>query len=210
MLLIATTNLGKLREFRTLIDPGVDLRSLEGLAVPVVEESADSFVGNARLKAEGYAKATGLWTLADDSGLEVKALGGKPGVHSARFAEIHDRGTGDAANINLLLEMMRDVPDADRRGRFVCVLALASPQGSTVLVARGEVEGLITRHPVGGQGFGYDPIFFHERLGKTFGQLSPQEKEKVSHRASAAARLKEAVASLGGWGRVLNPVPGRV
>lgn len=191
-LLIATTNAGKVREFREMLGAGrfewCDLKGLTG--VPEVEETGRTFRENACLKASAYAKFAGCWALADDSGLEVDALGGKPGVHSARWAQMHDQGEGDANNNVLLLRQIEAVPDAARAARFVCVLALSDEAGNIVLTARDTVEGRLLRAACGTNGFGYDPLFLIDALGKTTAELEPDEKHAVSHRGNAMRRLK--------------------
>ena len=153
-LLIATSNKGKIREFREML--GQDRFTWSDLTehreLPPVEETGATFRANACLKAAGYAKAMEMWALADDSGLEVDALGGKPGVHSARWAEMNNAGKGDAANNALLLQQIQDVPDEKRTARFVCVLALSNPQGQIILTARDTVEGRVIRAPRGTNG----------------------------------------------------------
>jgi XTP/dITP diphosphohydrolase len=201
-LLVATTNAGKLREFRDLL--GADRFTWMGLSdfphVPVVEETGPTFRANACLKAAGYAKATGQWTLADDSGLEVDALAGKPGVHSARWAELHGKGSGDAANNTLLLQQIAEIPDERRTARFVCVLALADPAGRIILTARDTIEGRLLRAAVGENGFGYDPLFYVDALQQTSAQLPPLQKHQVSHRGKAVGRLKQLLERIGSDG----------
>ncbi len=191
-LLIATTNPGKVREFREML--GEDRFTWDDLSrrpsFTLVEETGQTFLDNACLKADGYARQFESWALADDSGLEVDALGGAPGVHSARWAEINNTGHGDNDNNNTLLEQLKDVPDERRTARFVCVLALADPGGRIILTARDTVEGRILRSPRGSNGFGYDPLFFIEPLGRTTAELSPREKHEVSHRGKALRRMK--------------------
>ena len=196
--LIATGNSGKVREFREMLGQGRftwrGLAEFPGIAP--VEEIGHTFRANAMLKASDYARASGIWALADDSGLEVDALGARPGVYSARWAQMHGAGQGDAANNVLLLEQLRDVPDERRRARFVCVLALADPAGRIVLTVRDTIEGRILRDAAGSNGFGYDPLFYVETLGRTTAQMSPQEKHWVSHRGKALVRLKELMQGL--------------
>lgn len=156
-----------------------------------VEETGQTFRANACLKASRYAMRHRMWALADDSGLEVDALGGKPGVTSARWAEINGTGKGDADNNTTLLRQLENVPDEARTARFVCVLALADPSGRVILTARDTAEGTILRSPRGGNGFGYDPLFFVSELGKTTAELSPDEKHRISHRGKALRRLRE-------------------
>lgn len=192
-LLLATTNAGKIREFRellagsgwTLLTPaevGLDL---------TVEETGDSYAENARLKAEAYARASGLTALADDSGIEVDALDGAPGVHSARYA---GQDTTHAHKIKVLLAAIRDVPPERRTARFRAVIAISPPQGPT-RYAEGVCEGAIAERPSGAGGFGYDPIFLVGDSGRTMAELSVAEKNIVSHRAralrAAAAILEE-------------------
>jgi XTP/dITP diphosphohydrolase len=192
-LLIATSNAGKVREFREMLGGGErfawdDLSRHNGFTA--VEETGQTFLANACLKASGYARQFETWALADDSGLEVDALGGAPGVHSARWAELRGTGKGDADNNRTLLGQLESVPDERRGGRFVCVLALADPGGRIILTARDSVEGRILRNPRGSNGFGYDPLFFIEPLGRTTAELSPREKHEVSHRGRALRRLR--------------------
>lgn len=190
-LLIATSNAGKVREFRQML--GGERFTWRSLAdfpeIPMVEETGHTFRANAVLKAAGYARATGVWALADDSGLEVDALGNKPGVHSARWAEMHQAGEGDADNNALLLDQLRNVPVDRRSARFVCVLALSDPAGRIWLTTRDTVAGRIQFAPVGNNGFGYDPLFYIDALGRTTAQLSPDEKHGISHRGKALRRL---------------------
>jgi len=191
-LLIATSNPGKVREFRQML--GGERFEWDDLSkhrsFTPVEETGNTFLANACLKARGYAKQFDTWALADDSGLEVDALGGSPGVHSARWSELNDAGKGDSHNNMTLLRQLDEVPDERRTGRFVCVLALADPAGRIILTARGCVEGRILRAPLGSNGFGYDPLFLIESLARTTAQLSPLEKHEVSHRGRALRRLR--------------------
>ena len=154
--------------------------------VPDVVEDAPDFVGNARLKAAALVAATGHAALADDSGLEVDALGGEPGVRSARFA---GDGASDADNVSLVLERLTGVPDAARTARFRCVIVLQRPDGTEV-VADGAVEGRIIDAPRGESGFGYDPVFVPvEGDGRTFAEMSAEEKHSISHRGRALRSL---------------------
>lgn len=166
-----------------------DLSQVSGLST--VAETGQTFRENACLKASGYALQTKMWALADDSGLEVDALGGNPGVYSARWAEMNNSGRGDADNNSLLLKQLDQIPNDQRTGRFVCVLALSDPQGRILLTARDTVEGRILREPRGSNGFGYDPLFFIEELGKTAAELQPIEKHRISHRGKALCKLRE-------------------
>ncbi|MEM7344151.1 MAG: RdgB/HAM1 family non-canonical purine NTP pyrophosphatase [Chloroflexota bacterium] len=184
-LLIATNNLHKVEEYQEIFaDLPVQLTSLaaEGITLDP-EETGDTFVANALLKAEAFAEVSGLLTLADDSGLEVDALNGEPGVYSARYGNTpkHDH----VARYQLLLEKLKGVPDAERTGRFRCVIALAINQ-TVIGTVDGRIEGVITREPKGSSGFGYDPVFFVPDLNRTLAELSSAEKHQISHRGRAA------------------------
>lgn len=188
---VATGNAGKVRELAALLDgAGVELVPLgEFPGAPEVVEDADTYAGNARLKARAAALHTRLPALADDSGLEVDALGGAPGVRSARFAAEHGGGDSDADNVALLLRRLEQVPDGQRGARFRCVIVVATPDGRE-LIAEGTCEGSIARRPAGDGGFGYDPVFFHPPLRATFAQVDPARKDAVSHRAAACHALR--------------------
>jgi XTP/dITP diphosphohydrolase len=190
-LLIATGNPGKVREFRDLLNlPGLTLAGLADFPdIAEVDETGRTFRANAMLKASGYARATGLWAVADDSGLEVDALDKNPGVLSARWAAMHDAGTGNDANNRLLRQQLQNVPDDRRTARFVCVLAVADPAGRIILTVRDTVEGTILRDSVGTGGFGYDPLFRAEGHDRTLAELSPEQKHAISHRGKATRRL---------------------
>jgi XTP/dITP diphosphohydrolase len=198
-LLIATANLGKVREFREML--GGDRYRWRDLSefpsIPPIEETGQTFLENASLKASGYAKHFGMWALADDSGLSVDALEGKPGVFSARWAEMNHSGKGDAANNATLLRQIAHIPDDQRTARFVCVLALSNPAGEIILTATDAVEGLIIRESRGSNGFGYDPLFLVESLGRTTAELSADEKHAISHRGKALRRLRESMGRVG-------------
>jgi len=182
----ATTNPGKLREFRRAFENLIDLDILPGLeSIPVCEETGATFEENAIQKALYYSKHSKGYLFAEDSGLEVDALAGQPGVYSARFA---GPGAPDEANNRLLLDRMRDLPD--RTARFVCVVALAE-NGRLVRTFRGEVEGSLTDAPRGANGFGYDPLFFYPPFGCTFGEVPLERKMTVSHRAKALRAMLE-------------------
>ena len=187
---IATSSAGKLRDFAgAAFAHRVEVATLEGFAsLPSVEEDGETFEANARKKAEHYSRlAPGKLVLADDSGLEVGALGGAPGVRSARYAADADApqsASRDSANNARLLRDLEGIPDRRRSGRFVCVIA-AARDGVTLAVFRGKAGGVILREPRGSGGFGYDPLFYVESLGKTFAQLSAEEKARVSHRGRA-------------------------
>ena len=204
-LLLATHNRGKLRELRELIAdlPNVTLRCLADLDEHLeVEETGKTFAENAELKARVVAEATGAITLADDSGLEVDALGGRPGVFSARYA---GPDATDADRVAKLLAELIDNPEAERKARFRCAVALVRPQDpaldgddKSVLVAleEGASEGTILRAPVGKSGFGYDPVFFSPTLGKTFAEAGAAEKNRVSHRGRAMLAILPALRAL--------------
>ena len=191
-LLIASNNAHKVREIEEILtgyfDEMVTMREA-GLDIDVVEDGR-TFRENAVKKATEILEKSGFdATLADDTGLCVDALGGAPGVYSARYAgEAHDT----AANNALLMENMKDVPDGERTCRFTCCVALAR-RGRPVLVVEGKAEGLLLRAPVGENGFGYDPYFFYPPLGKSFAELTAQEKNSVSHRRAALDTLRKAL-----------------
>lgn len=192
-LLFATRNEGKVRELQELVGNALEVASLRQYPeLPEVEEDADTFEGNARKKALAAAKAAGLPSLADDSGLCVEALGGRPGVYSARYAEGTDR-----ERYRKLLAELDGVPDERRGAAFVCALCLAFPDGRTV-VEHGRCEGRIGREPRGEGGFGYDPIFLVEATGKTMAELAPGEKSKISHRGRAFERMRPHLLALTG------------
>jgi XTP/dITP diphosphohydrolase len=192
-LLAATTNRGKIGEItRILSASGLTILSPADLGLRLdVEEHGLTFADNAVAKALAWHRASGLPSLADDSGLCVDALGGKPGVHSARFA---GAGAGDRENYELLLRLMEGV--ADRRARFMCVAALALSE-DTVITGEGQCEGVILTGPVGENGFGYDPVFLDPGSGRTFAQLSDAEKNEFSHRRRALEALKLKLAEQG-------------
>jgi len=188
-LLIATHNAGKKAEYTELLQ-GLDLEliTLAELEVGlVIAEDGATFAQNALLKARSYAAATGLLTLADDSGLEVDALGGAPGVHTARYG---GEGLSDEERYWLLLQNLKGVPDERRGARFRCVIALAWPNGHTEL-AEGNCEGRIAHEPRGEGGFGYDPIFDLPEFGCTMAELPAEVKNRISHRARAAMVARE-------------------
>jgi XTP/dITP diphosphohydrolase len=192
-LVIATANPGKAKEFREMLGAErfawSDLSSHQDVRAP--EETGHTFRANACLKASYYAAKLNCWALADDSGLAVDALGGAPGVLSARWAEHNGSGKGDADNNATLLKQLQDVPDEKRTARFVCCLALSDPQGRIVLTTQDAVEGVIIHSPRGSNGFGYDPLFFFPELGKTTAELPPDVKHSISHRGKALRRMKE-------------------
>ncbi len=192
-LLLATTNRGKVAEYRRLFaDLPLELVTPSDVGIAVeIEEDAPTFTENARLKAVALAAESGLPALADDSGLEVDALGGEPGTRSARYA---GEDAGDADRIALLLERMKDVPWAERTARFRCVIAFASPDGA-VKYCDGESRGMIALEPCGEHGFGYDPVFYLPELGRTMAELSPEETDRISHRGEAAGKVHDLLAA---------------
>jgi XTP/dITP diphosphohydrolase len=188
-LLIATGNAGKVREVLPLLDGlPLRLRSLsEFSSVVEIEETGATFAENAALKATAYAAQTGLWTLADDSGLEVDALGGVPGVFSARYG---GAGASDADRITRLLAELSRTGDADRRARFVCVIAIADADARLVHTSTGICEGSIALAPRGVGGFGYDPVFIPDGYQGSFGELPTEIKQRISHRALALRAVR--------------------
>lgn len=188
-LLLATSNAGKVREYKNLLR-GIpyDIVTLAEQGITTeVDETGESLEENAILKASTLAAESRLLSLADDSGLEVDALGGEPGVRSARYA---GEGASDTDRVNYLLDKLKDVPEKERTARFRCVIAIAKPD-NTVELCSGECRGIITTAPAGSQGFGYDPVFYVPELGKTMAELTPEQKNQISHRARAAAAARE-------------------
>ena len=200
-ILVATTNPGKLAELSAMLDLDIDWLSLKDFAsIAEVVGDGESFAENARKKAIGYAKATGLWTIADDSGLVVDALKGAPGVKSARFSgdligHGQDRSLIDHKNIAKVLALIKGVVSEERTARFVCSLCLASPQ-KVLIQTEGIFEGLIAQKEIGENGFGYDPIFFVPGLRKTVAELDSVEKNAISHRGNAIRKLKPLLINL--------------
>jgi len=193
-LVVASQNQGKLKEIRSVLaDSGIEVIGLDAFDdLTVAEEDGETFHDNARKKAVAIAEQTGQLCLADDSGLEVAALGGKPGVYSARFA---GEGASDQQNNELLLKKLAGVPDAQRQGAFCCVMALCTPEGECQYF-EGRIEGRILAESLGSQGFGYDPLFYVESHGCTMAQLPLDEKNRISHRGQALQKLVVAVKSL--------------
>lgn len=188
-LLIATHNPGKVAEYRSLLaDLHLTVTWLDEVGITEdVEETEETFEGNAILKARHYAGLTGLWTWADDSGLEVDALDGRPGVFSARYG---GKGLTDEERYRKVLGEMTAVPDEQRTARFRCVVAIAQP-GGHVDTRSGALEGVIAREPKGSHGFGYDPIFYIPGFQATLAELERGVKNEMSHRAEAAAKARE-------------------
>lgn len=185
---IASTNQGKIREIESILkDIKIRVKSLKDFPeIPEIEEDGLTFSENALKKAQLVSKLTGKVTIADDSGLEVEYLNGKPGIHSARYA---GKDATDALNIQKLLKELQNVPYAQRKARFRCVMVLCSPKGFCHSVD-GECEGIIGFEPQGTYGFGYDPVFIVPEYNKTMAQLSPNIKNRISHRAKALEKLK--------------------
>ena len=183
----ATNNKNKLREFKEILSPlGYQIISLKDLGLDIeVEETGTTFEENSLIKAKAVLKATGMASLADDSGLMVDALGGEPGIYSARYCE-----GSDTDRINYLLEKMKNVPDEKRTARFVSAITLMFTDGD-IVTAKGTCEGKIAKAPSGKNGFGYDPVFYVEKYGKTFAELSAEQKNLISHRGNALSELQK-------------------
>ena len=192
-LLLATNNKAKMREYKSLLQglPYEVVTLAEQGITTVVDEAGESLEENARLKATALAAESQLLSLADDSGLEVDALGGEPGPLSARYA---GEGASDIERINYLLARLKDVPEEKRTARFRCVIAIATPD-EEVKICSGECRGFITLAPRGEQGFGYDPVFYLPELGKTMAELPLELKNQVSHRGQAARKARELLKS---------------
>jgi XTP/dITP diphosphohydrolase len=187
-LLVSTRNMHKVREIRAILGPSFRAFDLSALdATPEVEETGETFEDNATLKAVALSQIYEGWVIADDSGLEVDALGGAPGVYSARYS---GKEATDTENNALLLKNLENVRGKDRKARFRCVIALARA-GHKVAAFSGAVEGIIINRPKGAGGFGYDPLFVPRGFCKTFGQLPAATKNNLSHRAMALERLRE-------------------
>jgi XTP/dITP diphosphohydrolase len=201
VLVIGTTNVGKGRELGELLAPhGFSVRTLKDYpALSEVEETGDSFAANAHKKASEYARQLGAWVLADDSGLEVAALGGRPGVYSARYA---GEGATDTANNAKLLDELGDLPPSKRGARYACHVAVADPRGEIRAESFDICGGRIRTAPAGTNGFGYDPLFEVVELHRTFGELGPRVKAALSHRGRAMRAIVpklEALAAAGAW-----------
>lgn len=176
----ATKNKNKLREFGEILK-GFEIISQEEAGVDIdVEETGTTFEENSLLKAKAIFEATGITAIADDSGLCVDALGGEPGVYSARYG---GEGYDDEGRVQLLLENMKEISEEQRTARFVCAITMVGKDG--IITARGECEGKIDYAPKGENGFGYDPVFFVEKYAKTMAEISPEEKNSISHRGKA-------------------------
>jgi len=193
-LVIATRNPKKFEEMAAILQP-LDLatKSLDDFAeVPPVPETGETFEANARAKALGYARATGEWALADDSGLQVDALGGEPGVRSSRWG---GEDGNDRLNNQTLMQALAARPRETWTARYRCVVALATPD-RILAVAEGVCEGRITDRPAGSNGFGYDPHFYLPELGRTMAQLPPEAKNRLSHRARALEAMRQRLEKL--------------
>ena len=189
-IVLATNNAGKLRELQAMLQPiGFSVLPKAEFTSEEVLEDGDSFVANALLKARHAAQVSGLAAIADDSGIEVDALAGAPGIHSARYAGAQ---AGDIANLNKLLEAMQHVPDAQRSARYQCALVyVRNAQDSAPVICEASWEGSITRAPAGTGGFGYDPIFWLPEQGCTAAEVSAELKNRLSHRGQALKKLLE-------------------
>lgn len=186
-LVLASNNAGKLKELQAMLGDAIEVLPQSLFTGEEAEETGLSFVENAIIKARHAARASGLPALADDSGLAVDALGGAPGIYSARYAD----GQGDAANNARLLEVLAEVPDAQRGARFICALALVRHADDPVpVICEGAWEGRILHAARGEQGFGYDPLFLIPELGLSSAELPAQQKNRLSHRARAMAQLR--------------------
>ncbi len=191
---LATNNPGKVREIREILAPrGIEVVSLSEYPGPAeIKEDGDTFKDNAAIKALAACEHTNLVALADDSGLEVDCLDGAPGVYSSRFA---GEEKDDAANNRRLLELLASVPEKERTARFRCVVAIVDREG-WIYTAEGTCEGIIAMEPRGEGGFGYDPLFYLPEYGKTFAELEPEIKNKISHRARALAGALDILSEL--------------
>lgn len=192
-IVLASGNKGKVREINQMLQGlDMDVMPQSDFGVPEADETGLTFVENAILKARNAARHTGLPAIADDSGIEVDALNGAPGIYSARYAGV---GAGDEANLLKLLQVLEGVPDGERSGRFQCVIVyLRHAEDPTPLICQGTWEGYITRVAAGGGGFGYDPIFFVPTHGCTSAELPAEEKNALSHRGQALRKLVAALA----------------
>jgi len=187
-IVLASGNAGKCREFQQVLQPaGIELVLQKSLGISDAEETGLSFVENAIIKARHAARLSAMPALADDSGLEVDALNGVPGIYSARFS---GSDATDARNNQKLLELLRDIPEAQRTARFQCVLVLMRHETDpTPIICQGSWPGRIITSPQGNNGFGYDPLFFVDELNSTSAQLAPETKNRISHRGQALALL---------------------
>lgn len=191
-LIVASRNKGKVGEIKELLSglPFTVTSLLDHPHLPDIVEDGTTYIENALKKATHIAKATGTMTMADDSGIEVKFLGNAPGIYSARFA---GKGAGDKARNRKLFRLLKNVPMSKRQARYRCVIALADPQGRPISVVQGTCSGYITTKERGKNGFGFDPLFLLKRYNKTFGELSPSLKAKISHRARALKKFRAVI-----------------
>jgi XTP/dITP diphosphohydrolase len=190
---IASSNAGKIRELAAMLPPGMELIPQSDLGIADAVEDGQSFIENATIKARNACRYSGMPAMADDSGLEVDALGGAPGVYSARYA---GSGATDADNVNKLLSAMIDVPDIERTARFRCVIALLwHAEDAEPVICEGAWEGRIQTRPSGVSGFGYDPVFFVPAHNCSAAELEPAEKNRLSHRAGALKELLNAIST---------------
>ena len=200
-ILLATSNEHKLDEVRQILCPlGFTVQGLDstGLSIPEPVEDGTTFEENARIKAVAYARAAGRISLADDSGLEVDALGGAPGIHSARFSGVEgSRSERDSANNRKMVSMLRELSAEESPARFVCAMCLATPDGRILAETRGEFAGVIVTEPRGDNGFGYDPHLFIPELGLTSAELSSDDKNARSHRGDAVRQMAVLLESIG-------------
>ena len=187
-MVLASANAGKIRELNALLAcRGMDMVPQSEFAIPSIEETGESFVENAIIKARHAARLSGLAAIADDSGLMVDALDGAPGIYSARYA---GEGASDGENLQLLLDNMRDIPESRRGAHFVClVVYMRHPEDARPLVCEGVWSGHLTHAPKGAAGFGYDPVFYVDDCGCTSAELEPAHKNAISHRAQAMQAL---------------------
>lgn len=194
-LLVGTRNKGKLKELHELLlDLPIDLRSLDDFpGVVDIAETGATFTENATLKAIGYAAETHLVAIADDSGLEVEALGGSPGVFSARYA---GEGASDSERITKLLAALSDIPTPQRAARFVSAIVIANAEGQILNVSIGKCEGRLSFEPRGSEGFGYDPVFIPNGYERTFAELPPEIKNQISHRGIALLSARDFLRTL--------------
>jgi XTP/dITP diphosphohydrolase len=192
--IVATKNAGKVQDFQHLLSKkGFEVVSLLDIPnIPDIEETGETFIENATLKAEAISSALNEIVIADDSGLSIDVLGGKPGVFSARYAGVQK---SDNDNIHKVLHELEGVPFEERSARFHCALAFSIP-GQPTIIVEGTCDGIITNEPAGNNGFGYDPIFFVKDKNKTMAQLSKEEKNEISHRANALEKLRKKIIDL--------------
>lgn len=196
-IVVATKNAHKVKELSDMLAlDGLSLVTLSDMGFTgEIEENGSTFAENALIKARTAARLYGLPALADDSGLCVDALDGEPGIYSARYASTDGENASDAANVEKLLEKLKSIPSGERTARFVCAIALVTPDGSEKVVT-GACEGVITSEVRGKGGFGYDPVFYYVPYCKTFGEATEEEKNKVSHRANAVRLIREELLKL--------------